>query len=766
MDLFDWLRLILRVIAVTSLLAIAGAGPNLPSGSAMDPEPFGSSSRPQPSAAAAPSSPRLANFGRIPLSFEANHGQTDPQVQFLARGPGYTVFLTATEAVLALNLGRPNADSRQRVALPGSPSPLDLSTSPLPGKREAASARAVVRMQLLGSNTGAQAQGTDRLPGIGNYFLGNDPSKWRTGIPTYARVQYPEVYPGISLVYYGNQQQLEYDFQVSPGADPSQIRLWFSGAESLTLDERGDLVVQAQGQILLQHKPVVYQDVAGERHAVAGTFWLEGNQVGFALGGYDRSKALIIDPVLSYSTYLGGSGNSVPADGGGGIAVDASGSAYVTGRTTSPDFPTANPLQPVLGNPAGNAFITKLTPDGSGLVYSTYLGGTGNAALPQYRGGETGNGIAVDAAGNAYVTGFTTSSDFPTVNAFQPTLGGSGATNAFVAKLTPDGSGLVYSTYLGGSGGNDVGFRIAVDQSGHVYVTGETNSDDFPTLNAFQPSYGGSGTAGLGDAFVTSLDPAGQPVYSTYLGGSHDEQGIGIAADTAGNAYVSGITSSPDFPTLNAFQPKYGGHEDAFVTSLDPTGQQRYSTYLGGSGVDTGGGIAVDAGGNAYVTGLTTSSDFPTVNPLQPALRGPLGNAFVAELTADGSALVYSTYLGGTGKDTYGDYGQGIAVDQNGQIFVTGATASPDFPTLNAIQPRLRGSVQNAFVTSLSPGGGLLYSTYLGGSWIDLGGGIAVDAAGSAYVTGWAWSADFPTANALQPVRNGFSNAFVAKISP
>ena len=257
----------------------------------------------------------------------------------------------------------------------------------------------------------------------------------------------PEVYPGISLVYYGNPRQLEYDFQVSPGADPSQIRLRFSGADRLTLDERGDLVVQAKGQILLQHKPVVYQDVAGARHAVAGTFLVEGNHVCFALGGYDRSKALIIDPVLSYSTYLGGSGGGFGnGDGGGGIAVDASGSAYVTGITHSPDFPTANPLQPALGTPGGNAFITKLTADGSALVYSTYLGGSGV-------NGDTGNAIAVDQYGNAYVTGFTSSADFPTLNAFQPTLGGSGATNAFVASLDPTGQQLLYSTYLGGSSG-------------------------------------------------------------------------------------------------------------------------------------------------------------------------------------------------------------------------------------------------------------------------------------------------------------------------
>src|SRR5262249_27876705 len=279
-----------------------------------------------------------------------------------------------------------------------------------PGERGADGEQAVLRMQLLGSNPAAVAQGADRLPGIANYFLGNDPAQWRTGIPTYARVHYAEVYPGISLLYYGNPRQLEYDFQVSPGADPSQIRLQFAGADSLTLDERGDLVVQAQGQILLQHKPVVYQDVAGERHAVAGTFLLEGNPVGFALGGYDRSKGLIIYPVLTYSTYLGGSGG-VQGDGGSGIPVDAGGHAYITAHTTSSNFPTANPLQPALGSPNGNAFVAKISADGSALVYSTYLGGSsGNGIIDVNLYGDSGNDIAVDAAGNAYVTGYTTSS--------------------------------------------------------------------------------------------------------------------------------------------------------------------------------------------------------------------------------------------------------------------------------------------------------------------------------------------------------------------
>jgi hypothetical protein len=751
MALFRTLRTVFWLSAVPALIAVSGAGPRSVPG-----RPANEDCR-----ADATPTPRLQKIGRIPLSFEANQGQTDPQVQYLARGPGYTVFLTSTEAVLALNRAGQVGDSAPAPFSFSSKKGTADSTVSAPGERGAQGERAVLRMQFLGSNPAAQAQGADRLPGIANYFLGNDASKWRTGIPTYARVHYPEVYPGISLVYYGNQRQLEYDFQVSPGADPSQIRLRFSGADSLSLDERGDLVVQAQGQILLQHKPVVYQDVAGERHAVAGTFLLEGNDVGFALGGYDRSKAVIIDPVLTYSTYLGGS-RGVEGDFGSGIAVDAGGNAYITGYTTSSNFPTANPLQPALGSPNGNAFVAKISADGSALVYSTYLGGSsGNGIIDVNLYGDSGNGIAVDAAGNAYVSGYTSSADFPTRNAFQPTLAGS--MNAFVAKLSADGSALAYSTYLGGSVGTDVGFGIAADQSGRVYVTGETNSDDFPIHNAFQPIYGGS-AGGPGDAFVTSLDPAGQPVYSTYLGGSGDEQGIGIAVDQNGHAYVAGTTSSSDFPTLNAFQPMHAGSAgsaNAFVTSLDPTGQALYSTYLGGSGGDSGTGIAVDGAGNAYVTGWAGSKDFPTANALQPTFGGGIGDAFVTKFSADGASLIYSTYFGGRSFD----YGTKIAVDQYGQTFVTGSTKSGDFPTLNAIRPRPGGD-QDAFVTSLSTDGGLLYSTYLGGLFIDFAQGIAVDASGNAYVTGVTYSPNFPTANALQPTLRGKASAFVAKISP
>jgi hypothetical protein len=433
--------------------------------------------------------PRLQNFSRTTLYFEANQGQTDPQVQYLARGPGYTVFLTATEAVLMANPVGQAAD---------------LPTADEAGQRSAPQPKAaVVRMQLIDSNPAAQARGADLLPGIVNYFLGNDASKWRTHIPTYARVQYQDIYPGVSLVYYGNPQQLEYDFVVGPGTDPSQIRLRFAGAQRVRIGAGGDLVVQAGDQVLLQGKPIAYQNVAGERREVAAGFVVHGQEVTFALGSYDRCQPLVVDPVLSYSTYLGGSGT----DSGNAIAVDAAGNAYIVGFTTSPDFPTANPLQPFLTPPYSNAFVAKLTADGSALVYSTFLGGSGDSVLGQ---GDNGTGIAVDTAGNAYVAGITSSANFPTVNALQPRYGG-GNGDAFVAKLTADGSALVYSTYLGGSGIERCN-TIAVDGAGNAYVTGETGSPDFPTANALQPTL----NSVLNNAFVAKLTADGSAlVYST-----------------------------------------------------------------------------------------------------------------------------------------------------------------------------------------------------------------------------------------------------------
>ena len=705
------------------------------------------------------------SYGKLPLYFEANRGQTDRQVKFLSRSAHHTLFLTQDEAVFVMQKAKAEVKDKG----------LSPVTRHLPRVTRHASRgyeQTVLRMKFVGANPKTRVKGQKELPGKANYFIGNDPKKWRTNVPTYAKVQYRDLYHGIDLIYYGNQRQLEYDFVVSPGADPNLIKLAFEGAKEITLPDSGDLILTTDtGDVRLQ-KPLVYQlRKDGHKELIAGNYVIrptltvssssqsEGTRhaspvtVAFQIAAYDTRRPLIIDPAaLFYSTYLGGS----DIDSSFGIAVDAAGNAYVAGITDSIDFPTTvGSFQPAWAGDF-DGFVTKLNPTGSGLVYSTYLGGSDN---------DRGIGIALDAAGNAYVVGFTNSANFPTtVGAFQPALAGN--FDSTVTKLNSTGSSLVYSTYLGGSGG-DFGGPIAVDATGNAYVTGSTNSSNFPTtIGAFQPTLAGSS-----DAFVTKMNPTGSGlIYSTYLGGGGFDGGGGIAVDAAGNAHVNGSTESTNFPTtLGAFQPTFGGGPfDAFVTKLDPTGSGLiYSTYLGGSGDDEGGSIALDASGNAFVTGLTSSANFPmTVGAFQPAFGGGPFDAFVTKLNPLGSGLVYSTYLGGSGDDE----GGGPALDTIGNAYVTGITNSTDFPTtVGVFQPAIAGDY-DAFVTKLNPTGtALVYSTYLGGNDFDSGLSIALDTLPNpnAYVTGSSFSSNFPTTpGAFQPAfAGGFLDAFVAKIT-
>lgn len=682
-------------------------------------------------------------YGRLPLAFEENRGQTDGRVNFLSRGPGYTLYLTPTEAtfVLAKSEARPKQD-RIRLLTPHRPVPEPKIT------------RTVVRMKLLGANPASRVAGGGELPGKVNYFIGNDPAKWRTDVPTYARVEYRDVYPGVSLVYYGNQRHLEYDFVVAPGADPKAVRLAFEGVEKLRLDPRGDLVLHTAAGELRQAVPVAYQTIDGTRREIPVHYALSGkNRVSFQLAAYDRTRPLVIDPVLAYSTYL----TNVNASGHG-VAVDGSGNAYVTGATDSPDFAIVNASQSTFGGGSRDAFVMKLNPTGSALIYSTFLGGSDSDFATR---------IAVDPSGHAYVTGLADSTDFPTVNALYQRGPFSGV---FVAKLNPSGSTLVYSTFLGGSGNGEFAYAIAADSSGNAYVAGQTQSTDLPTVNAFQPALAGSV-----DAFVVKLNPAGSSViYTTYLGGSDAEAALGLAVDSGGYAYVTGATSSTDFPIANAFQPALSGGEDAFAAKLSPVGALVYATYLGGSEGDGGTDIAVDALGSAHVIGWTRSTDFPTVNALQPTLAPfdtpchggpPATDVFVTKLNPAGSALSYSTYLGGS----CGDDGSAIAVDAAGNAYVVGTTGSSDFPTVNPIQPSYAlPEAQDVFVAALNPTGtAFLYSTFLGGSGQNTGRGIAVDASGSVYVTG-EQSSDFPIVSPLPtsmpaPISG---SGFVAKLAP
>ena len=683
-----------------------------------------------------------AAYGNLPLYFEANQGQVAPRVKFLARSASPTFFLTSTGAEMAFTPHDPPAGG---AFLPGHPQPHGRP----PGT--------VLRFTLIGAAPAPLVSGREELAGKANYFIGADPARWRTNVPIFAKVHYRAVYPGIDVVFYGTQGHLEHDFIVAPGADPRAITIGVEGADRLSVDAAGNLVLKITGGEVRFQKPVVYQEVDGVRRELAGGYTLRSaHRIGFQVAAYDPRKRLVIDPVIFYAAGVGASGIHL----GHAIAVDAAGNAYVAGATYAGDLPTTPGAFQVANTGGGDVFVTKLNPTGTRLIYSTYLGGSRN---------DSGQGIAVDAAGNAYVMGWTSSTDFPTTPGALQTIYGGGFYNAFVTKVNPAGTRLVYSTYLGGNG-DDQGLGIAVDAAGSAYVTGYAFSTNFPTTSgAFQTAKPGS----FQNAFVAKLNPTGSAplVYSTYLGGSSIDIGQGIAVDAAGSAYVTGSTFSTNFPTTpGAFQTASKGGFHAFVTKLHPTGSAPvYSTYLGGSGIDIGQGIAVDAAGGAYVAGFTTSANFPTTpGAFQTAYGGGATDAFVTKLHPTGSALVYSTYLGGN-RD---DLGEGIAVDAAGNAYVTGFTTSTNFPTTpGAFQTAYGGGRADAFATKLNPTGStpLVHSTYLGGSGDDYGAGIAADAAGNAYVTGLDTSTNFPTTqgafrSAVQREPDHGTDTFVAKI--
>lgn len=567
------------------------------------------------SASARPSSAPIQpqnvdRYGRLEMSFERNQGQTDRQVKFLARGRGYDLFLTSAEVVLTLR-----NDS-------------------------------VLRLSMVGANRALSIEGEDELPGKINYLIGDKPEQWHTNIPTYKKVRYREIYPGVDVVYYGNQRQLEYDFIVAAGRDPGVVKFKLAGADRINVDESGDLRLTVKDSEVRLHKPFIYQlTETGERSEVKGEYVVKGKEIGFKVRGFDSQKPLVIDPILSYATLLGASGE----DSGNGIAVDTQGNAYVTGATTSATFPTIGPpgsQQP----PPGTAFVTKINATGTTLLYSTYLGFSGTVATA----------IAVDSSGNAHVTGSTPA-------------------DVFVDKLNSSGSDLLFSMRYGGSG-DERANAIALDSNGNIYVAGQTNSSNFPTVNAIKSAFAPSETCGQ-DGFVTKLNPTTPIafVFSTYLGGNECDRANAVATDAAGNVYVTGQTESNDFPVANAFQSSTGSPLgiDAFATKLSTSGSLIYSTYLGGNGEDTGHAIAVDTANNAYITGNTTSSNYPTANAIQTTIGpGFGGDAFVTKLNSAGSSLVYSTYLGGSTLDT----GRGIAVDTTGNAYITGSTFSVDFP--------------------------------------------------------------------------------------
>jgi len=607
-------------------------------------------------------------------------------------------------------------------------------------------------MQLVGANQAARPAGRDELAGRVSYFNGSDRSKWRTDVETFERVAFSDVYPGIDMVYYGNQRELEYDFVVAPGRDASAIALNFDGADTAAIEvETGDMLLTVGGSTIRQKKPFSYQESNGTRVEVESRYVArDDGTIGFEVGEYDPTRPLTIDPVLTYSTYLGGGNSDVVGsfDYDRVIAVDSAGNAYIAGETASADFPTTVGSFDIGANGGRDVFVTKLNPAGTALVYSTFIGGSA---------GESAFSVAIDGSGNAYLTGETASDNFPTtVGAFDTTRSG---TDAFVTKLDATGSVLLYSTFLGGSG-DDFGVGIAADSSGNAYVAGYTPSTNFPTTTgAFDTSYNLGG-----DLFMTKVNPTGSAlVYSTYVGGSSEELPTGLAVDSAGNAFIAGETLSANFPTTTgAFDTGFGGNADGFVTKINPAGTALvYSTFLGGTADDSIQSIAIDGVGSAYVAGLTGSTNFPvSANPYDATYNGGMTDAFASKLDASGAALAFSTYLGGALDET----AHGIAVDSSLRAHVTGTTASTNFPvTSDGYDTSANGDTDAFLATFDAAGGALFYSTYFGGASVDSGSGIAIGPSGDVFLAGFTLSSNFPTTAGAFDTTYAFFDVFIAR---
>jgi hypothetical protein len=597
----------------------------------------------------------------LPLFFIPNAGQTGPSLRYVVQTPELRAGFTLDSVVFQIR-------------------------------------ETQLRVRFAGANPNVSIEAIDPMAARANYLIGDDPAAWHTGVPTYRGVVYRNLYPGIDLNYTGSGPKLKSEFLVAPGADPNQIRLEYPGADDhISIDAHGDLVVRAGDAELREQAPVAYQESEGVRHPVrAGYRLAPSHTVAFDLGDYNPALPLVIDPVISYSTYLGGTAMSAVT----ALALDASGNLYAAGRTEAIDFPVSNAIQAV--NRGGvDAFVFKLNAAGNTLLYATYIGG---------RGDDRAAGIAVDSAGQIYLAGSTASTNFPLVSSIRPALGGT--RDAFAVKLNAIGNLMVYSTYLGGSG-FDAATAIAVDAAGNAYIAGDTQSTDFPLSNPVQSVFGGKT-----DAFVTRLTPAGAISFSTYLGGNNDEHVGGVAVDASGGIYLAGGTLSANFPVAAALQAANGGSQDAFVTKISTSPAQLvYSTYLGGTGGQIGtpeqaNAIAVDSAGSAYVAGVTNSANFPvTAGAFQTTFNG-VQDAFVTKLNAAGSANLYSTYVGSSSFD----WASGIAIDTGLNAYVAGYTSSAGFPVVGGVQAGFNG-FYDAFVSKLNPlGNGLTFSTLYGGT--------------------------------------------------
>lgn len=681
----------------------------------------------------------VPKFGDLPLYFIPAPGPADGPALFSARTPGYTLWLTREG--LVFDAGR----------IAGAKGPAGSSVrsrsgrSLGPGNRPAVYERDVCRLLFLGADQGPRIAASGTTDHRMNSFAGNDPARWRVDVPASSAVLYEGLYRNIDLRVYGIEKAVEYDWLVKPGGDPSAIGFAYDGAAATRIDERGDLVVSTRFGDLIHRKPAAYQVRDGRRVTVdAGFRTLGKDAYGFRVGAYRRDIDLVIDPlVLVYSTYLGGT----CSDAVNGLAVDAAGCAYVTGMTTYGDFPVKGAYDKTY-NGFGDAFVAKLSPSGRSLVFSTYLGG---------QAGDDGDSIAVDSAGNIYVLGETFSPDFPLKRAVQASLDSFGS--LFITKLSASGNALVYSTFLGGNS-TDLAARIAADGTGAAYISGNTRSSDFPMRRARDKTLGGDS-----DAFLAKLPPAGgELVFSTYLGGSDAEYLFDIVLDKRGFIYLTGGTSSPDFPRKNAFRSRLRGRMDAFLTKLSPDGRAIiYSTLFGGNDFDGGRGIAVDRNGTVFLTGYTKSPDFPLRNAVDRDLNGGC-DAFLAAFAPSGRELVFSTYFGGNRSDS----GENVALSPNGDAVISGSTFSTDLPTPEAYDGSANGK-QDAFLAGFSPAGDrLLYATYFGGNQYEYlqSRGMALGSDGAVYIAGWVKSRNLPVKSAFDKTLSGPDDGYLAKFRP
>jgi hypothetical protein len=693
-------------------------------------------------------------LGKLPLQFIKNEGQLDPNVAYYARGGASAVYFEQDGVYFSVRTNEPTRATDVGVDS-GSPH------------------HDALRLVALNASEHPRIVAEDLQPGKANHFVGKDSAAWKTNIPTFGAVVYEEVYPGIDLKFYGANRHMEYDVVVRPGADPSQIRFAIEGIHGFRLTEQGALEFALSRGAIVQHPPTAYQDVNGRRVEVPARFDVVRSSdqkatrvtYGFQLASYDTTRPLVIDPVLTYATYLGGLG----ADSGFSLALDPAGDIYLAMSTDSVSFPTTSGAFDETYNGGTDVVVAKLDAASGNLVYATYIGGSGDEPLGVSTSVLVSTALTVDAAGNAYLAGVTSSPNLPTTpGSWDPSY--NGGDDAFVVKLNPAGSALVYATYLGGTG-HEAGRSIAIDGSGSVYVTGGTESSDFPTTLGALDSTFNNGVPGGTDAYVAKLSSDGaQLVYSTFLGGADADDGFAVAVDATGNAYITGETTGSGFPaTPGAFDSSYnGGGIDAFVAKLNAAGSAlTYSTYLGGNSFDASNptnAIAVDSQGQAFVTGCTSSSDYPTTLGAFDQTLSTGCDVFVTKLAANGSSLVYSTFIGGAGYDD----AWAITLDAQGRATVTGFTEATDYPTtFGALSRVFEGGTRDAFISTLDASGKyLLYSTFLGGGGDEVGFGVASDTGGALYVIGDTSSADFPTTpGALSPTYNGgASDAFLAKL--